>query len=205
MSTVLEQSPVETTPTPEETLYRISTEEFYRMLEREVFPKDARVGLWNGWIYERMSKTQAHAVASINAITTLGRILPAGWCLSGENPFTLSENKAPLPDMVVLRGKGNDYFKRRPEAADVGLVIEFSHSSLRIDTGSKLEAYARAGVVAYWVFNLKDDVIQVYENPISEQGRYASTAIYRREDAIPFSLNGTLISNIAAIDLLPGS
>ena len=33
------------------------------MLEGEVFPKEARVGLWDGRIYEKMAKTQAHAIA----------------------------------------------------------------------------------------------------------------------------------------------
>ena len=200
MSIVME-APIETTA--EESLYLFSTEEFYRLLETDFFPREARVGLWEGRIYRKMSKTQAHAVASINAITTFARILPAGWCLSGENPFTVSQDKAPLPDMIVLRGKGNDYIRRRPEAADVGLVIEFSHSSLKIDTGSKLEAYARAGVVAYWVSNLKDNVIQVYEKPIPAEGRYDSTLIAGRDDSIPFTLDGTLVGHIAALDLLP--
>ena len=203
MSTVLGQPPVEATPTPDESPYLISTDEFYRMLESEIFPEEARIGLWNGWIYEKMSKTQAHAVASILATTTLTQVLPPGWCLSGENPFTVSQNKAPLPDMIVLRGTGKDYIKRRPEAADVGLVVEFSHSSLKIDTGSKLEAYARAGVTAYWVLNLKDNVIQVYENPVPAEGRYASMRIAGRDDSIPFTLDGTLVATIAALDLLP--
>jgi Uma2 family endonuclease len=203
MSTVLEQSSVEALPSSEEIHYLISADEFYRMLESEVFPREARVGLWNGWIYEKMSKTQAHAVASILATTTLTQVLPPGWCLSGENPFTVSQNKAPLPDMIVLRGTGKDYIKRRPEAADVGLVIEFSHSSLKIDTGSKLEAYARAGVRAYWVLNLKDNVIQVYENPVPSEGRYALMGIAGRDDSIPFTLDGTLVATIAALDLLP--
>jgi Uma2 family endonuclease len=203
MSSVLEHSEVEAKVEPEESPYLFNTDEFYRLLETEFFPREARVGLWDGRIYEKMSKTQAHAVASINATMTLARILPPGWCLSGENPFTVSPNKAPLPDMIVLRGNGKDYIKRRPDAADVGLVIEFSHSSLKIDTGTKLDAYARTGVVAYWVLNLRDNVIQVYENPIPAEGRYATQRIAGRDDSIPFSLDGTLIANIAALDLLP--
>jgi Uma2 family endonuclease len=203
MSTVLEQSPVEVTPSSDEKPYLISTDEFYRMLESEVFPREARVGLWNGWIYEKTSKTQAHAVASIDATMTLTRALPPGWCLSGENPFTVSENKAPLPDLIVLRGRGKDYLKRRPGAADVGLVVEFSLTSLKIDTGSKLEAYARAGVVAYWVLNLKDNVIHVYTEPIPSEGRYATVATVGPGESIPLTLDGVLVGPIAASDILP--
>jgi Uma2 family endonuclease len=203
MSSVLEQSPVETLSSPEENPYLFSVDEFYRMLEMEFFPREARVGLWDGRIYEKMAKTQPHAVASINATMTLIRALPTGWCLSGENPFTVSHNKAPLPDLIVLRGKGNDYLKRRPGAADVGLVVEFSLSSLKIDTGSKLEAYARAGVVAYWVLNLKDNVIHVYHEPIPAEGRYALMTKVAPGESIPFALDGVLVGPIAASDLLP--
>lgn len=204
MSTTLERPTAEVSPTPEETPYLISTDEFYRMLEAEVFPEEARIGLWNGRIYEKMSKTQAHAVASINASMILVRTLPPGWCVSGENPFTVSQDKAPLPDLIVLRGKGNDYLKRRPGAADVGLVVEFSLTSLKFDKGSKLEAYARAGVVAYWVLNLKDNVIHVYTNPVPEEGRYASTTTVASGESIPFILDGVQVAMIAASDILPG-
>ena len=203
MSSVLEQSPVEVPPTPEVSPYLFSVDEFYRLLESEFFPREARVGLWEGRIYEKMSKTQAHAVAGINATMILVRVLPPGWCLSGENPFTVSPDKAPLPDLIVLRGQGKDYLGRRPEAADVGLVVEFSLSSLKVDTGPKLEAYARAGVAAYWVLNLKDNVIHVYEGPVPSEGRYASLRIAGRDDSIPFTLDGTLVATIAALDLLP--
>ncbi len=203
MSTTLEQPPVEPSPTPAATCYRISTDEFYRMLESEVFPDEARLELWNGWIYEKMAKTQAHAVASINATMTLVRALPPGWCLSGENPFTVSENKAPLPDLIVLRGTGNDYRDRRPVAADIGLVVEFAYSSLKQDIGAKLEAYARAGVVAYWVFNLKDNVILVHTLPIAPEGRYASVATVKPGESFPFLLDGVQVALIAASDLLP--
>jgi Uma2 family endonuclease len=203
MSSVLEQSPVDASPVAEESPYLFTADEFYRLLESKFFPPEARVGLWEGRIYEKMAKTQAHAVASINAIMTLTRVLPPGWCLSGENPFTVSQNKAPLPDLIVLRGRGNDYIDRRTEAADVGLVIEFSLTRLKFDTGSKLESYARAGVSAYWVLNFKDNVIHIYESPITEEGRFASVVTVALGGSFPFTLDGAQVCLIAASDLLP--
>ena len=203
MSTALERSPVEATPTSEEVPYLISTEEFYRMLEGEVFPREARVGLWNGWIYEKMSKTQAHAVAGMKTQNALMRILPVGWTLSGENPITVSPNRAPLPDLIVLRGQPDDYIDRRPVAADVGLVVEFSMTSLKFDTGSKLVAYASTGIPAYWVLNLVDGVVLVHSDPIPSEGRFASVATVKRGESFPFFLDGAQVCLIAASDLLP--
>jgi Uma2 family endonuclease len=203
MSSVLEQPPVETDSSPEEVPYLFSTDEFYRLLDCEFFPREARVGLWEGRIYEKMSKTQAHAATSIDVNMQLVRALPPGWSVSGENPLTVGPNKAPLPDLVVLRGIGKNYLKRRPEAADVGLVVEFSLTSLKLDKGSKLESYAKAGIVAYWVLNLKDIVIHAYESPIPEEGRYGSVMNYAPGESIPFTLDGVRVALIAVSDLLP--
>ncbi len=191
-------------PVVEGTPYLFSTEAFYRMIELGVFPRESRVGLWDGRIYEKMAKTQAHAVAGINVTMTLMRAVPPGWCFSHENPVTVGPNKAPLPDVVVLRGIGDDYLDRRPVAADVGLVVELSLTSLKFDTGAKLAGYASAGVPAYWVVNLVDGVVHVYSDPIPAEGRFASSATVARGESFPFALGGVPVGPIAASDLLPG-
>jgi Uma2 family endonuclease len=203
MSTVLEQPPVEATPSSDEKPYLISTEEFYRMLESEVFPREARVGLWDGRIYEKMAKTQAHAVSGNKVNLALLRVLPLGWFVGGENPITVGPKRAPLPDLVVLRGEPDDYIDNRPGAGDVGLVVELSLTSLKFDTGIKLAAYASAGIPAYWVVNLVDGVVIVYSDPILSESRYASVATVKRGESFAFVLGGTQIDPIAASDLLP--
>ena len=203
MSSALEAPPVEMIASPEARPYLFTVDEFFRMIDLDIFPEDVRVGLWEGQVYEKVAKTQAHAAASIDVNMFLARALPRGWSISGENPLTVGPDKAPLPDLVVLRGIGKDYLKRRPEAADVGLVVEFSLTSLKIDTGSKLEAYARAGIVAYWVLNLKDNVIHAYESPIIGEGRYASMIDYVPGQSIPFTLDRVRVALIAVSDLLP--
>src|ERR1700678_3491105 len=100
MSTVLEQSPVEATSIEQERPYLFSVDEFYRLLDNDIFPDEAKVWLWEGQVYQTMAKTQAHAVAGINVTMTLARSLPPGWCLSSENPITIGPDKAPLPNMV---------------------------------------------------------------------------------------------------------
>jgi len=188
---------------PEGTPYLLSTEDFYRMIEAEIFPDERRVGLWDGRIYEKMAKLRAHAVSGNKLNIALIRALPPGWFLGGENPITIGPDKAPLPDMIVLRGVPDDYRDRRPGVADIGLVVELADSSLRIDTGVKLAAYASAGIPVYWVVNLKDDVVHVYSDPITSEGRFASVATVARGESIPFTLDGARVGLIAASDLLP--
>jgi Uma2 family endonuclease len=203
MSTTLELPLAEAVSTQQERPYLFSVEEFYRVLDNEIFPDEAKVWLWEGRIYQKMAKSQAHAVAGINVTMTLARSLPSGWCLSSENPITIGPNKAPLPDMVVLRGVGDNYLDRRPSVDDIGLVVELSVSSLKFDTGAKLTAYASAGIPAYWVVNLIDGLVLVHTNPIPAEGRYASVATVKRGETFPFLLGGTEVGPIAASDLLP--
>ena len=204
MSTTLE-TPTTTAPGPlaEVAPYRFSADDFYRMIDLDIFPRESRVGLWDGQVYEKMAKKQSHSVSGSKLVTALLRALPPDWCVWPENPITLAPDKAPLPDMAVLRGRADDYRHRRAEADDIGLIVELSDSSLRIDTKVKLVAYAKAGVATYWVVNLVDDRVQVYEMPDPVGGRYTSERAFGRGSMIPLRLGGVEVGPIAADDVLP--
>ena len=190
-------------PSPEETPYWISTEQFYEMIDAGIFSDESRVFLWDGVIYEKMAKTQPHAVSGGKAVLEIVRLLPKGWFPWSENPFTVSDDKAPLPDVTVLRGKPDDYRKRRPDVADAALVMEVAQTSLRIDTGKKLAAYARASIPNYWVVNLVGDLIQAYSGPIPAESRFETSAAYTRGQKIVLVLDETHSISIAVDDLLP--
>lgn len=183
--------------------YRFSAATFGRMLDAEVFSDDARVELWDGQVFEKMAKTQAHAVAGNLASLCLTRVLPDGWFPGGENPVAINPQRVPLPDLVVLRGTPKDYIDRRPEPADVGLVVELSLSSLKDDVGAKMVGYAAAGIPAYWVVNLVANLVLAFERPIPAEGRYESSQAYAIGQSVPLRLDGILIAEIPAADLLP--
>jgi len=71
----------------------------------------------------------------------------------------------PEPDLVWV--KKRRYRKARPQAADVGLVMEISYSSLAEDRGEMAELYAEAGIAEYWVVNCIDNVIEVHRQPVN--------------------------------------
>ena len=204
MPTTLE-APTTITPGPlaEVAPYRFSVADFYRMIDLDFFARESRVGLWDGQVYEKMSKNPPHVASSIMMVTALGRVLPPGWSISAENPITIGPDLAPLPEFALLRGRGLDYSRRRPAAEDVGLLVEISESSLKLDTGVKLAAYAKAGISAYWVVNLVAHQVQVYRDPILAEGRYATTESFAPGTMIPLVLDGVVIGPIAASDLLP--
>jgi Uma2 family endonuclease len=202
MATVLEHSPVEAPSSPVEMPYLFSVDEFYRMIDLDIFPDEARVGLWEGRVYEEMGKKHPHSFSWAKLNATLFPILPAGWSLWTECSIAISPDKAPMPDMAIVRGDIEVYRHRRPVAADVGLLIELADTSLKIDTGAKLKAYARAGIPAYWVFNLRQDLIYVYTDPIPAEDCYGSMTTIDREGSIPFVLDGEQVAMIPASTVL---
>ena len=84
--------------------YRLSSAEFFQMIEAEIFPPERRVYLWDGRIYEAMAKTVPHSATFANALAVFARTIPPGWSLWPENLIAIAVDKAPLPDVVVVRG-----------------------------------------------------------------------------------------------------
>jgi len=183
--------------------YLFTAEVFGRMIDAEVFADEDRVELWDGRIYEKMAKTQAHTVSGNKVNHTLTRLLGNGWFTGNENPVTINQYRVPLPDFVVLRGIPDDYIDRRPSPGDVALIVEFSFTSLRSDTGSKLAGYAEANIPVYWVLDLIKNVVLVFERPIPAERRYESAQTYAVGQAVPLRLDGVLVAEIPALDLLP--
>jgi Uma2 family endonuclease len=70
----------------------------------------------------------------------------------------------PEPDVAWVRLRR--YKKQLPTVADVGLVIEVSHSSLAYDRNKKAPLYAEAGIQEYWIANCEEQCIEVYRNPV---------------------------------------
>ena len=202
MSTALDP-PVVKTPLAAGVPFMFTADAFFRMIEAGVFHREDRVGLWEGRIYQKMAKNIPHSNTSMILPFTINRILPDGWFLMAENPVNLGPRLAPLPDYCVLRGVPKDYLGRHPVATDIGLLIELSDSSLKHDTSVKWTTYAEAGIPAYWVVNLVQNLIQTYETPVPAEGRYALEAVYAVGQSVPLRLDGILIAEIAALDLLP--
>ena len=146
-------------------LYRMSVEKYNRLIESGVLNSKDRFFLWKGLLVEKMTKKRPHVVAQNEADRVLGQIVPEGWFVEQDQPLELGRHSVPEPDVKVLRGTRRDYLTRNPTPKDVGLVVEVSDSSLPLDSGEMLEAYAAEGVPIYWIVNLPGRCIDVYSQP----------------------------------------
>ena len=59
------------------------------------------------------------------------------------------------------------------------LIEQVADSSVEYDRTTKQRIYASAGIGQYWIVNLPEQQIEVYEQPAPPEGRYARRTVYR--------------------------
>ncbi|MGI8729708.1 MAG: Uma2 family endonuclease [Solirubrobacteraceae bacterium] len=131
-------------------LYRISTDDYHRLIEAGAFEDFPACELIDGLLVRKEMRTREHE----NAIEWLARWLMFGvdqdrFAVRIGAALTL-ERSEPEPDLMVFpRNAPRPY-----HPATAALAIEVSVSSLRRDLGRKAALYAQAGVGEYWVLDV---------------------------------------------------
>jgi hypothetical protein len=187
--------------------YDLTIDLVSRMVETGLIPRDRRVYLRDGRLYEKMAKTKAHGSVGAAVTRAVDRRLPDDWSLWPESTVVLDPINAPLPDFAVVRSGnllGRAAPERYPEAGDVGLLIEVAVTSLRDDLTTALELYARALIPAYWVVDVPGRRILVHTQPrvVDGKGEYARVETYRPGQSLPLVLDGQEVARIPFDELL---
>jgi Uma2 family endonuclease len=187
--------------------YDLTIDHFSRMVESGLIPRDRRVFLLDGRLYEKMAKTRAHGYVGAAINMALAPMLPPGWGLWPESTIVLDPTNAPLPDFAVIRGASPLDFataNRYPEPGDVGLLIEIAVTSLHDDLTTALQQYARAAIPAYWVVDVPGRRILVHTEPrvVEGRGEYARVETYRAGQSLPLVLEGQEVARIPFDQLL---
>jgi Uma2 family endonuclease len=202
MATVVQKHPA-ATENGVPTLFRVSVEQYHRMIEAGVFTTDDRLELLEGLLVAKMPQNTPH-VATIGRLQRrLGRLLPDDWLLEVQGPIVCRDSE-PEPDFAILEGPEEKYDTRKPAARDVRLLIEVSDTSLGQDQGLKLQLYARHRIPVYWIVNLVDRRIEVYTEPRGGRSPgYRNRHDYTPGDSSPVVLDGETIGSLAVRDILP--
>lgn len=186
--------------------YRITLDQYCRMVERGVFGDTFPIFLWRGRLIPKMARNAPHVFCQTVLLNSLMRMVPDGWYVGPEEPVALADDSMPEPDIVVVRGAPRDYLHRRRTAADVALLIEVADSSLPEDQGEVLESYARDRVPIYWIVNIPGRQVEVYSDPTgpAERPGYRTTRVFPPGQSVPVVLDGREVGQLAVADLLPG-
>lgn len=195
----------EATPVPDESVFRLTVEEYLDIAEKGALNEDHDIELLEGLLVEKIAKNQGHIHAKRLFRRALERLFGDTRYVDEQEPVATTDS-VPEPDILVLRGRLEDYATRRVVPDDVAIVIEVSDSTLRRDRGRKKRIYARAAVPVYWIVNLIDRQVEVYtapSGPDAAEPDYAQMQTYGPNDALPVVLDGTEVGRLTVHDLLP--
>ena len=148
--------------------HRLTVDEYYRMSEVGVLPREARTELIEGEVIDLNSIGSRHARAV--RFLTMALIEAAGplALVSGQNPVRLSQHSEPVLDLALLRLRDDGYGESHPGPGDVLLIIEVADTSLEYDRRIKVPLYARHGVPEVWLLDLERRELRFFRQPVGE-------------------------------------
>jgi Uma2 family endonuclease len=153
-----------------------SLERYHRMIECGVLD-DCHVELLNGAIVEMAPEGEPHADLNTETRDYLIALLGTTVQVRDAKPVSLPATATyrasePEPDIAVVQRLPGGYREHHPYPENIFLIIEYSYSTLQKDLEVKAATYAAAGIVEYWVVNLRDRQLVVMRDPID--GKYQS-------------------------------
>lgn len=169
-------SSVTTAPT-----YQWSVEEYQKLGEVGIFHEDDRVELLNGDIVIMAPIGVRHIKAVRRLINIMVRKYGQRCLVDAQNPLMIDGRSVPQPDILLLRATA-DARNSAPIPEDVLLLIEVADSSLLYDMRDKRAAYARTGIIEYWLLDLSHNQLHVFRNP--EAQGYGSEQVVRVGESI---------------------
>ena len=160
---------------------RLTIDEYVGMYESGILTDDDRCELLDGIIYRKDRSKAGEDIMTMGTehfwgVTRCGglngRLGKRGCHIRLQGPVELPFYSMPEPDVVIAIGTNDDYLEHHPRPEDILCIIEVSDSSLRTDRTRKLKIYATQGIKLYLILNLPDRVIEVYTDPLPEEGLY---------------------------------
>jgi len=186
-----------------------TVERYHRAIETGFVLEDTAVELIDGFIVHKdraeagkdpMTIGDRHRIAVLRLAQLAPDFERLGCFLQTQQPISLPPINEPEPDGAVVRGGIDDYMDHPPGAVDVSSVIEVADSSLSIDLGPKLTAYATAGIAQYVVADLVNDRVIVHQEPTRDS--YSRITAFVRGETVQIPAGSGFVQ-MAVDRLLP--
>jgi Uma2 family endonuclease len=136
--------------------------EFERLTESGILKEDDHIELIGGELVPMSPKGNRHEVVRGAFLNWLRRNLADEFDFHAEPGWRAGGTDYIEPDFLVGPAGCNP---TSVSPADVVLVIEIAHSSLRFDTTSKASGYASLGLREYWVIDAETLATRVHREP----------------------------------------
>ncbi len=125
-----------------------------------------------------------------------------GFHLHCQLPVTLAVVQEPEPDLAIVRGIPEDYLERHPGPADILALAEVADSSLSYDRTTKQRLYALAGITLYWIINLVNRQVEVYQQPDPVAGIYQARTDYLPGQSVSLKVGPSQEITLAVSELV---
>ncbi len=178
--------------------YKFSVEEYHKLGEVGIFHEDDRIELLNGELVIMAVIGVRHMKAVRRFINVLARKYGQRCLIDAQNPVMIDGHSEPQPDFLLLRAEA-DVRDSAPIPEDVLLLAEVADTSLAYDQTDKRAAYARNGIVEYWILDLTRDVLHVFCDSDGREYRTKLT-VSAAESIAPLAFPDT---PVALAELLP--
>ena len=192
-------------------LMPITVDQLHQMIEAGILHDGDPIELIDGLLVRKDRSAQGERFMTHNPryallVSRLLRLLMSscdafGCHLRIQLPVTMNNINAPEPDIAAVRGTEEDYAGRHPGPADLLLVIEVADSSLSTDRSTKQRLYATAGVAQYWLINLQESQVEVYESPDPTTGKFTVQTILKPGQEVAWVHSPTQHVEIRVADL----
>lgn len=170
---------------------KFTVKEYYKMAESGILKPVDRVELLDGDIITMSPIKSKHAGIVTHLLELLILDLVGKATILSQSPITLSDYSEPEPDIVIAKFKEDRYRSDHPTPSEIFLLIEVSDSTLLIDRKTKKNLYAEANIPEYWIFDVKNKLVEVFRSPVD--GKYTNTVIFKtgslKSDQVDFQLD----------------
>jgi len=162
--------------------WHFNVEQYYRLAEVGVLQPDDRVELIEGEIIRMSPIGSPHASSVAKLIHVFSKMESLDLMLWVQNPVRLDDFSEPVPDVALLKPRGDFYAEHHPTPEDVRLIIEVADTTLLTDRDVKVPLYARFGISEVWIVNLQQKLIEVYDEAVD--GRYRQQLNFELGDIV---------------------
>jgi Uma2 family endonuclease len=145
------------------TTYKWTIKRYHQAIEAGIFD-DWSIELLRGDLIVMPPEREPHAYYNTEAADYLRTLLGERVKIRDAKPITLPNDSEPAPDVAIVKPLGEVYLEHHPYPEDIFWVIEFSKATLSKDLGDKKDIYAEAGIIEYWVVNLKTPQLKVFRD-----------------------------------------
>lgn len=163
--------------------HRITVDEYYRMGEEGILPRDARTELIEGEIIDMATPGCPHCTAVDDLNQLFVHAFGKRAIVRIQGAVRLSTSTEVMPDLALLKLQRERYKKNHPAGPDTLLIIEVSDTTFRFDRDIKMELYARYGVPEAWIVDVKTKRVHFFRAP--SKGKYGEVSSTGRLGVTP--------------------